>query len=470
MIIKGLEHLSHEERLRDLGLFSLEKRRLRGNLINVYKYLKGGDKEDGVALFCGAHWKRGVRIRERKNSAATKTSEEGGGGGVPGTGAEIPLQPVVKTMVRQAVPLQPMEVHSGADIHLQPVEDLMLEQDCTLWKGPMQEQFVKNCSLWEGSMLEKFVKDCILWVGPHSEAGQEHEEEGAAETTHDELMARTRGSQYKLKHRRFPLNFRKHFFTVRVAEHWNTLSKEVVESLPLEILKNCLDTVLGNWLWVNTNPVFMLSCLTNNLPLQQVRVAFKSLDIWLGADGKWRNGFNIQHPEPSTLKKSTETLSKNSEEIAKETLLPLFSKMSQWFHAFAWQVRKEEAILIKFTCATSRRLCKHQERIFNLKYFNQGKLFKRTEYILLCMLEKQKSMVVVKYLDQRSHWISTSQRCEVDFCRETPAAGEGRHKLRRDCQRKGICSLIYDSEQNIADQLGRALVVSTSNESHVVRD
>ena len=43
---------------------------------------------------------------------------------------EIPLQPVGKTMVRQAVPLQPMEVHSGADIHLQPMEDPTLEQVC----------------------------------------------------------------------------------------------------------------------------------------------------------------------------------------------------------------------------------------------------------------------------------------------------------------------------------------------------
>ena len=40
----------------------------------------------------------------------------------------IPLQPVGKTTVRQAVPLQPMEVHGGADIHLQPVEDPMPEQ------------------------------------------------------------------------------------------------------------------------------------------------------------------------------------------------------------------------------------------------------------------------------------------------------------------------------------------------------
>ena len=41
------------------------------------------------------------------------------GGSARDAGAEsLPLQLMMKTMVRQVVPLQPMEVHGGADIHL----------------------------------------------------------------------------------------------------------------------------------------------------------------------------------------------------------------------------------------------------------------------------------------------------------------------------------------------------------------
>ena len=67
-MIRRMEHLSYEERLRELGLFSLEKRRLWGDLTAAFQYLKGANKKGGDKLFsracCDRTWGNGFNIKE----------------------------------------------------------------------------------------------------------------------------------------------------------------------------------------------------------------------------------------------------------------------------------------------------------------------------------------------------------------------------------------------------------------------
>ena len=67
-MIRGLEHLSCEERLRELGLFSLEERKLWEDFTVALQYLKGVDKQEGERLFTRVHsdWTRGNGFKLRQ--------------------------------------------------------------------------------------------------------------------------------------------------------------------------------------------------------------------------------------------------------------------------------------------------------------------------------------------------------------------------------------------------------------------
>ena len=67
---RGLETKPYEERLKELGMFSFEKRRLRGDRITFFKYLKGCHPEEGQDLFliipeCRRH-NNGLKLQEAR--------------------------------------------------------------------------------------------------------------------------------------------------------------------------------------------------------------------------------------------------------------------------------------------------------------------------------------------------------------------------------------------------------------------
>ena len=101
-MIQGLENLSYEDRLRELGLFTLEERRLQGDLIAAFQYLKGAYRKDGDNLFSrdnsdrmrgnGFKLKQGrFRLDVRKKflynegcETLERVAQRGSGGPIPG--------------------------------------------------------------------------------------------------------------------------------------------------------------------------------------------------------------------------------------------------------------------------------------------------------------------------------------------------------------------------------------------------